>query len=98
MLAWLDTLRLRSSNPLIRSKAVENLSSSPHDTERLLASLHDKSSHVRCAAVRALERSRPADFLKSLIAALSDAAPEVREAAAGVLGRSGDERVFGVLA
>ena len=98
MFAWLDTFRLRSSNPLVRSKAVEKLSASPHDTELILASLNDKSPHVRCAAVRALERSRPAHFLKSLVTALGDAAPEVREAAAGVLGRAGYESVIGDLA
>jgi len=100
MFAWWDTLRLKSANPLVRSKVVEKLSGSTatRDTERLLASLHDKSPHVRCAAVRALERSRPTNFVKSLVTALSDAAPEVREAAAGVLGRSGDERVTGALA
>src|SRR6267142_2053574 len=91
MFSWWDGLRLKSSNPRTRSKAVENLSGSTHsrDTERLLASLQDKSPHVRCAAVRALAESRSPDSLKSLLSALSDVSPEVREAAATVLGRSG---------
>ena len=100
MFSWWDGLRLRSSNPRVRSKAVENLSGSTHsrDTERLLASLQDKSPHVRCAAVRALAESRSPDSLKSLLGALSDVSPEVREAAATVLGRSGKTNVAGSLA
>jgi len=75
----------------VRSRAVENLSSSWHsrDTERVFASLRDESPQVRCAAVRALEKSKRPDALKSLVGALSDRAAEVREAAALVLSRLG---------
>ena len=95
MFAWWDTLRLKSTNPLVRSKAVENLSGSTRsgDTERLLASLQDESPHVRCAAVKALEKARSQNTLRSLLIALNDDAPEVREAAARVLGRSGAPKV-----
>jgi HEAT repeat protein len=51
--------------------------------------LHDESASVRCAAVRALEKSKRPDALKSLVGALSDRAAEVREAAALVLSRLG---------
>jgi HEAT repeat protein len=64
----------------------------------LVASLQDKSPHVRCAAVRALAQSRSPDSLKSLLGALSDESPQVREAAASVLGRSGKKNVAGSLA
>jgi len=72
---------------------VNNLSGSTdtRDTERVLASLHDESPHVRCVAVRALAKkmNRP-EAVKSLVRALSDKSAEVREAAARVLGRSGN--------
>jgi HEAT repeat protein len=99
MFAWWDSLRLKSTNPLVRSKAVENLSGSTRsgDTERLLASLQDESPHVRCAAVKALEKARSQNTLRSLLIALNDDAPEVREAAARVLGRSGVPKVTGEL-
>src|SRR6516225_4943394 len=99
MFAWLDSLRLKSTNPRVRSKAVESLSASSRssDTERLLASLHDESPQVRCAAVRALEKSRSPNALKSLLIALNDDAAEVRETAARALGRTGNSRVVGEL-
>src|SRR5215831_9050361 len=87
-----NNLRLKSSNPLVRSKAVDSLSGSTNsrDTERILASLHDKSPHVRCAALRALaKKSRHPEALKSLVNALSDTSAEVREVAARILGGSG---------
>src|ERR1041385_3700706 len=94
-MSWWDSLRLRSANPVVRSKAVENLSGSTdtRDTERLVASLQDKSPHVRCAAVRALAKSGSAKSLKSLIGALNDPSPEVRETAATVLGRTGNAKL-----
>jgi HEAT repeat protein len=55
----------------------------------VFASLHDESPNVRCAAVRALEKSKRPDALKSLVAALNDRAPEVRETAALIVGRLG---------
>ena len=89
--SWWGNLRLKSADPGVRSRAVENLSSSWHsrDTERVFASLRDESPQVRCAAVRALEKSKRPDALKSLVGALSDRAAEVREAAALVLSRLG---------
>jgi HEAT repeat protein len=90
-MGWLDTLRLRSTNPRLRCKAVENLSGSnrPSDTELLRASLQDKDTRVRCAAVRALERTNTPDSHRSLVAALADPSFEVREASARALGRLG---------
>lgn len=98
--SWWGNLRLKSSDPAIRSKAIENLSSSWHsrDTERVFASLQDQSPQVRCAAVRALEKSKRPEALKSLVGALRDRAPEVREMAALVLGRSGKAEIIGALA
>lgn len=101
LFAWWGNVRLNSTDPLVRSKAVKNLSGSNHsrDTERVLASLHDESTSVRCAAVRALEKkSRSPDALRSLVGALNDRAGEVREAAALILGRSGNSNVAGALA
>lgn len=113
--SWLETLRLKSTpllalwgnarlksdDPLVRSKAIENLSASSHsrDTERVFASLNDQSPQVRCAAVRALEkRSRTPEGLKCLVRALGDSSGEVREAAALILGRSGNQQVTSALA
>jgi len=98
--SWWGNLILKSSDPQVRSKAIEHLSGSRHsrDTERVFASLHDKSPSVRCAGVRALEKSKRPEAFKSLLAALSDRAPEVREAAVLVLGRSGNPKVLGSLA
>jgi HEAT repeat protein len=101
LFAWWGKARLKSNDPLVRSKAVKNLSGSKHsrDTERVLASLRDESPQVRCAAVRALEKkSGTPDGLKSLVRALGDSSAEVREAAALVLGRSGNAKVTGALA
>jgi HEAT repeat protein len=99
--SWWGNLRLRSSDPAIRSKALEHLSTSKlsRDTERVFASLKDESPNVRCAAVRALEKKsdRP-EALKSLVRALGDPAPEVRETAVLVLSRSGNPKVTGALA
>lgn len=97
--SWWGSLRLKSNDPTVRSKALEQLSSSrlSRDTERVFASLHDQSPHVRCAAVRALEKSKRPNALKSLVGALSDRSHEVREAAALVLGRSGNPSVLGAL-
>jgi HEAT repeat protein len=99
--AWWGNVRLRSNDPLVRSKAVKNLSGSKHsrDTERVLASLQDQSAQVRCAAVRALEKkSGSPEALQSLVGALSDRAGEVREAAALVLARCGKANTVGALA
>ena len=97
-----NNLRLNSSNPVIRSKAIDSLSDSTnsHDTERVFASLHDASPQVRCVAVRALAKkaSHPEAF-KSLLGALNDRSAEVREAAARVVGqfRTGKGNVAGAL-
>lgn len=99
--AWWGNVRLKSTDPLVRSQAIKNLSGSKHsrDTERVLASLQDESPQVRCAAVRALEKkSGTPEGLQSLIGALGDSSAEVREAAALVVGRSGNANVTGALA
>jgi HEAT repeat protein len=90
-MAWLDTLRLKSPNPRMRCRAVENLSDSSHpsDTERIFASLHDENAQVRCAAVRALGKTNTPDSQGSLVRALQDTSFQVREAAARALGRLG---------
>src|SRR5690242_1523436 len=85
-----NNLRLNSSNPVIRSKAIDSLSGSTdsRDTNRVFASLNDASPQVRCVAVRALAKkgSHP-EALKSLVGALNDRSAEVREAAARALGQ-----------
>ena len=98
--SWWNNFRLKSSNPLVRSRAVDSLSSSTNsrDTERILASVHDESPHVRCVALRALaKKANHAEALKSLVNALSDTSAEVREVAARVLGGSGVAEVAGPL-
>src|SRR5436190_17112169 len=44
--SWWNHFKLNSSNPLVRSKAVDSLSGSTdsRDTERIVASAHDKSA------------------------------------------------------
>lgn len=98
-MAWLDTLLLKSPNPRMRCKAVENLagSSHPSDTERLFASLHDLEPQVRCAAVRALGKKRTAQARTSLVKALRDHSFQVREAAARALGALGDAQAASAL-
>lgn len=88
-MAWLDTLRLKSADPRVRCKAVESLSTSKHpaDTERIFASMHDKSPEVRAAAVRALGKANTPGVQSSLVRALQDARFQVREAAAHALGQ-----------
>ena len=98
--SWWNNLKLKSSNPLVRSKAVDRLagSNNSRDTETVLASLHDKSARVRCVALRALEKkANQPKAIKSVVQALSDPAAVVREAAALVLARSGAKAVAGPL-
>lgn len=99
-MAWLDTLLLKSSNPRIRCKAVEHLSGSSHpsDTERIVASLNDRSAQVRCAAIRALAKTDTPHAQNSLAGALQDPCHEVRAAAARALGRLGSPGATGELA
>jgi len=96
----LDKLRLKSSDPEMRRKGVEKLSGSdrPSDTELIFAHLHDENAQVRCAAVRALEKAKTDEALKSLMGALQDESFEVRESAARALGRGGDARATMALA
>lgn len=91
-MTWFESLRLKSPNPRMRCKAVENLSGSerPSDTQRLFASLEDENAQVRCAAVRALARANAPDGLRRLVGALEDGSFEVREAAVRALGGMGD--------
>jgi HEAT repeat protein len=95
--AWIHALLLRlapwllkSTDPRLRCKAVENLSGSSQasDTELIFASLKDKDLHVRCAAVRAL--SAKPGTQQALIGALRDSSFQVRELAARALGRPGE--------
>ena len=94
-MVWFNTLRLKSSNPEVRSRALECLgeslagSSNTRDTERIFASLYDENPLVRCAAVRALEKGNKKDAVPSLISALKDSHYQVREATARALGRLG---------
>src|SRR5258706_2590764 len=90
--SWWNHFKLNSSNPLVRSKGVDSLSSSTdsRDTERILASVHDKSAQVRCVALRALEKkANHPKALQSLVKALSDTSAEVREVAVRGPARSG---------
>src|SRR5439155_12618750 len=81
-MAWLNNLRLNSSDPEVRSKAVQNLdgSANSRDTDRIYASLTDQSPQVRCAAIRALEKAHNQHSVRSMIGALRDVSHQVREA------------------
>jgi HEAT repeat protein len=98
-MAWYDTLLLKSPNPRLRCRAVENLagSSHPSDTDRIFASLHDENPQVRCAALRAVAKAKPREARAPLIKALKDLSFQVREAAARALGGLGDMRSAGPL-
>ena len=87
-MAWLNNLRLKSADPGVRSKAVENLDGSGNspDTDRIFASLADESPQVRCAAIRALEKAHNKESARSLAGALRDVNWQVRESAAHALG------------
>ncbi len=76
----------------MRRKAVENLSGSTRasDTQLIRASLHDRDTKVRCAAVRALAKTPFPESQTSLVAALKDPSFEVRAVAARVLGQAGN--------
>jgi len=102
--AWTHTLLLRfatcrlapwllkSRDPRMRCKVVENLSGSNHssDTELIFASLQDKDPEVRSAAVRALAKANKPGTQEALVGALRDTSFQVREAAARALGRPGE--------
>src|SRR5437899_2583860 len=83
---------LKSADPRMRCKAVENLSGSNHasDTELIFASLRDKNPQVRSAAVRALAKANKPGTQEALVSVLRDTSFLVREAAAGALGRAGE--------
>lgn len=85
------TLLLKSSDPRMRCKGVENLSESSHpsDTELIFASLQDENPEVRCTAVRALAKANKPGTQVALVAALRDTSFRVREAAARALGGLG---------
>src|SRR3974390_856686 len=71
---------LKSADPRIRCKAVENLSTSchPSDTELVFASLQDKNPQVRSAAVRALAKANKPGIQSALVDALRDTSFQVR--------------------
>lgn len=96
----LNKLRLKSPNPRVRRRGVQNLAVSdrPSDTALLFAHLDDENAQVRCAAVRGLATANTADALKSLVGALQDESFEVREASARALERLGDARSIKALA
>src|SRR5947207_7032232 len=86
--AWTHTLLLRlapwllkSSDPRMRCKAVENLSGSNHpsDTELIFASLQDKNPQVRSAVLRALAKANKPGSQEARIGALRDRSFRVRE-------------------
>src|SRR5215471_10604047 len=65
---------LKSSDPRMRCKAVENLSASSHpsDTELIFASLQDDDPQVRISAVRVLAKTNKPGTDKALVGALRD--------------------------
>ncbi len=99
-MVWWNTLRLKSSSPEVRRKALEALDPARHERalELLLAGLADEDAPVRCAAVSGLERVASDQAVAALITALDDPDSNVRQVAAAVLGRRGDSRAFPHLA
>ena len=91
-----NTIRLKSSSPEVRRKALESLDTTRHARalEPLLAGLGDEDAQVRCAAVRGLAQIEGDESVAALVSALHDPSSEVREAAAAALGRLGNARRF----
>ncbi len=94
-MVWWDTLRLKSTNPEVRRKALENLGGTgdARAFELFLAGLDDEDRQVRCAAVRGFEQIKHDQSAAALMNALKDPSHEVRETAAAALGRLGDADV-----
>jgi HEAT repeat protein len=91
---------LKSPDPRMRCKAVDNLagSSQPSDTELIFASLQDRNPQVRTAAVRAVAKANKPGAREALVGALGDESFQVREAAARALGGLGAVSSTGALA
>ena len=95
-MVWWNTLRLKSSSPEVRRKAVESLDATgdARSLELLLAAMEDEDAQVRCAAIKGLEQVRDDQSIVALATALQDPNSGVREAAAAGLGRLGDARTI----
>ena len=83
-MVWWNTLRLKSSNPEVRRKAVESLDAAgdARSLELLLAVTGDEDAQVRCAAIKGLGQVRDDQSIIALATALQDPDSGVREAAA----------------
>jgi HEAT repeat protein len=86
-MVWLDTIRLRSSSPRTRRKAIESLTDAGKLPGRklLVASLGDPDPQVRCAAAKALGTINEEFSVAARVAALADESSEVRATAATTL-------------
>ena len=91
-MVWWNTLRLKSSCPEVRRKALERLDATKdaRALELLLAGLADEDAQVRCTAIKGLEQIKDDQSIIALATALQDPNSGVREAAAAGLGRLGD--------
>jgi HEAT repeat protein len=100
LMVWWNTLRLKSSSPEVRRKALEALDATGNERnfDLLLAGLGDEDAQVRCTAVNRLEQVRDDQAMVALVSALQDPTSSVRETAAAALGRLGDSRTFPHLA
>jgi HEAT repeat protein len=73
-MVWLDSVRLRSSSPRTRRKAIENLTAAGNlrGLKLLIASLADEDREVRCAAAKALAVINQELSVAARVAALGD--------------------------
>ena len=73
-MVWLDSVRLRSSSPRTRRKAIENLTGAGNlrGLKLLIASLADEDREVRCAAAKALAVINQELSVAARVAALGD--------------------------
>jgi HEAT repeat protein len=94
-MVWLDSIRLRSSSPQRRRKAIESLTAAREmpDVKSLIASLGDPDGMVRLAAAQLLEQQADPEHLPHFLALLGDEHFEVRLTAIQFLRRVSDPTV-----
>jgi hypothetical protein len=99
MRLWWTLRQLKSSNPEVRRRAVQNLGERRETpaVKALVNTLYDKDPQVREEAVETL-RKLGDQVVEMLIAALEDHRILVQEGAVEVLGRIGSERAVEALA
>ena len=80
-MVWWNSLRLKSSSPRARRKAIEGLALAGdlNALKLLIASLNDEDPLVRCAGAKALGTFIDSESVAALVAALDDVNGAVRK-------------------